>query len=83
MSGSPLFAGGRVVGCAIGSFRTEQVEDSSEEVREINGATRVTVVRRIFDYGKAFSFAAAAGVDDPPMLENKPLLDFLAERNKH
>jgi hypothetical protein len=84
MSGSPVLAGGRVVGCAVGQFRSEQVEDFSEERREIDGANqvvRVTVIRRLIEYGRAVSFALAAASDDPPIHRDRALLDFVAQQN--
>jgi trypsin-like peptidase len=83
MSGSPLFMAERVIGCVVGTFRTEQVEDSMEEARETRGeqvTIRRTEVRRAFEYGKAFGFAAAATTPLPP-LNNKTLVAFLRERN--
>lgn len=84
MSGSPLFMEGRVVGCVIGTLRTEQVEDSTEETREASGQReriRGTQVRRVFHYGRAFPFAAAAGTT-VPVLGNKTLLEFVQLRNE-
>jgi len=84
MSGSPLFVADRLIGCVVGTFRTEQIEDSTVETREIRGQkeiVRVTEVRRTFQYGKAFCFASA-GATPLPVLDNKTLVAFLHGRNE-
>jgi hypothetical protein len=83
MSGSPLFVGGQVVGCVVGTFRSDQIEDSTEERREVRGEKEIvqtTTIHRVFYYGKALLFAHATGRQ--PLIGNKNLLTFLAERNR-
>ena len=83
MSGSPIFAGGRVVGYATATVRSEEVEDSVEETIETTDAgqvTRRTEVRRVILYGIGHSFHALAAFVDP-ILEGKSLPEFVRLRN--
>jgi hypothetical protein len=84
MSGSPLLVGDGVAGCVVGTLRTEQLEDSVEEVTEVTGegsTRRVTEVRAVVQYGRAFSFATASSVRHP-VLDGLTLTAFVGQRNE-
>jgi len=83
MSGSPVFMAGAVVGYATGMVRSEEIEDSVEEVIENEpGREKVsrTEIRRVTSYGIARSFAALELFCDP-IFGGKNLLHFVNDRN--
>jgi len=83
MSGSPVFLEGKVVGYATGTVRSEEVEESSEEIAEISDReelVRITEVRRALYYGLAFPFSAVADAPEP-ILDGKTLPEFIRSRN--
>jgi len=74
---------GAVVGYATGMVRSEEIEDSVEEVIENEpGREKVsrTEIRRVTSYGIARSFAALELFCDP-IFGGKNLLHFVNDRN--
>ncbi len=83
MSGSPVFFEGKVVGYATGSVRSEEIEESTEELAEISArkeVIRITQIRRAVHYGLAFPFSAVVNTPDP-ILDGKTLSEFIQNRN--
>ena len=84
MSGSPVMAGPFVVGYATGKVRSEEIEDQHEEIVKLTDTReqiRITTTSSVIYYGLAFPFSKLATAHDP-ILENRTLLEFIAERNR-
>lgn len=83
MSGSPLFVGAAVAGYAVGSVRSEELEDATESVEEVTPTKeiiRITEIRRALYYGLARPFSALAHVRDP-VFQGQTIFEFIAGRN--
>lgn len=84
MSGSPVFAGTKVVGYATGLVRSEELEEATETIENVSNTkevVRITEIRRITSYGLAYAFNAHENVRDS-VLDNKTLMEFIASRNE-
>lgn len=84
MSGSPVMIDGDVVGYATGRVRSEEVEDSHEEIEEIgNGRERIVIteVRRVTHYGVAYSIAPLLDVDTAIFDGGRTIRQFLRDQN--
>ena len=84
MSGSPIMAGPFVVGYATGKVRSEEIEDQHEEIVKLTDTReqiRIATTSNVIYYGLAFPFSNLATARDP-ILENRTLLEFIAERNR-
>jgi hypothetical protein len=83
MSGAPLFCGSKVVGYATGTVRSEEVEDSYEELQEVGPGREVIrtfVAKRILHYGLACPLSNLANLRHPA-LEGQTLFEFIAKQN--
>lgn len=83
MSGSPLFVGTKVAGYLTGTVRSEEIEETTEEIEEVTNnkeVVRIIESRRIMHYGLAYPFSHLKEIRDP-VLENKTLFEFIAEQN--
>jgi hypothetical protein len=83
MSGSPLFLGTRVIGFATRSVKSEEVEDSLEELEVLSNSKeqiRITKIIRVTHYGMAFPFFKLRG-QTSPIFEGKTLAEFIKARN--
>lgn len=83
MSGSPLFIGTKVAGYLTGTVRSEEIEESTEEIEEITNkkeVIRVTESRRIIHYGLAYPFTHLKEIRDP-VLENRTLFELIVAQN--
>lgn len=84
MSGSPVFAGSKVIGYATGLVRSEECEEATETIEVVTNTkevVRITEIRRITSYGIAYAFNAHENFRDP-VLENKTLIEFITSQNK-
>ena len=84
MSGAPVMIGGEVVGYATGRVRSEEIEDSSEEIEEINSRHErivITEIRRVTFYGVAYSIGPI--MDSPTTIfsGDRTLRQFIADQN--
>jgi len=83
MSGSPVFVGDKVAAFATASYRSEEIEDYSEEIETISNTReqmRITKVTRVTHYGMAYPFSALRG-QSSPIFSDKTLMQLIAERN--
>ena len=84
MSGSPVFAGSKVIGYATGLMRSEECEEATEPIENVTNTkevVRITEIRRITSYGIAYAFNAHENFRDP-VLENKTLIEYITAQNK-
>ena len=84
MSGSPVFAGSKVIGYATGLMRSEECEEATETIENVTNTkevVRITDIRRITSYGIAYAFNAHENFRDP-VLENKTLIEYITAQNK-
>ena len=84
MSGSPVFAGSKVIGYATGLMRSEECEEATETIENVTNTkevVRITEIRRITSYGIAYAFNAHENFRDP-VLENKTLIEYITAQNK-
>jgi hypothetical protein len=83
MSGAPVFVHSKVVGYVTGTVRSEEIEEATEEIEEVeNGRKiiRISEIRRIIHYGLAYPFSQMTAVRDPA-LEGQTLIEFVATEN--
>ena len=83
MSGSPVFAGTKVVGYATGQVRSEELAETTESVEEVSSTKeiiRITEIKRISYYGIAYAFHSQANHRDA-ILNNKTLSEFIDSQN--
>jgi hypothetical protein len=83
MSGSPLLVGTKVVGYVTGTVRSEEIEDSTEEIEEVSDnkeVIRIYETRRTIHYGLAYPFSHLSEIHDP-VLEGKTLIEFISGQN--
>lgn len=83
MSGSPVFLQTKVVGYVSGTVRSEEIEETSEMIEEVeNGreVIRISEIRRIIHYGLAYPFSQLNAIRDP-ILAGKTLLEFITAQN--
>ena len=74
---------GNVVGYATGMVRSEEIDESTEEICEATDhkeVIRITQVKRSLYYGLAFPFSMLADAHDP-VLDGKTLPEFVPGRN--
>ena len=84
MSGSPVFAGSKVIGYATGLMRSEECEEATETIENVTNTkevVRITEIRRITSHGIAYAFNAHENFRDP-VLENKTLIEYITAQNK-
>lgn len=83
MSGSPVFVGDKVAALATGYIRSEEIEDSHEELSTISNQKeiiKITEIRKAIYYGIALPFSELKSITDPA-LEEKTLFEFLNQQN--
>jgi trypsin-like peptidase len=83
MSGSPLLIGTQVAAYVTGSVRSEEIEETTEEVAEISDkreVIRLSEIRRVVYYGLAYPFSHLRTLSDP-VLGGKTLFELIRERN--
>jgi hypothetical protein len=84
MSGSPVFLGSKVIAYATKSVKSEEVEDSSEEIERLsNGKEQIVItkVTRVTQYGMVYPFSGLRG-HSSPVFDGKTLMGLIEERNR-
>lgn len=83
MSGSPVFAGAKVIGYSTGQVRSEELEETTESIEEVSNnkeIIRITETKRISYYGIASAFHSQANQSDA-ILGDKTLFEFIDSQN--
>lgn len=83
MSGSPVFLGTEVVGFATKSFKSEEVEDYTEEIELLSNnkeQIRITKVTRVTHYGMAYPLFKLRG-EVSPVFDGRTLMQLIEARN--
>lgn len=83
MSGCPVFSGTKVVAWAVGSIRTEEIEDYVEEeetLSDMREQIRITKGSRITHYGLAYPFSRLRG-EESPVFGGMTLFSLIQSRN--
>jgi hypothetical protein len=84
MSGSPVFLGTKVAAFATSTFKSEEVEESTEEIELLSNnkeQIRITKVTRVTHYGLAYPFSRLRG-QVSPIFEGKTLMQLIEDRNR-
>lgn len=84
MSGSPVFKGTQVIGIATGRVRSEEIEDSYEEIQMISDhkeVIKLTEIRSVIYYGLSQPFSTFKHLTHED-LNNITLFDFITEQNQ-
>lgn len=84
MSGSPVFLGTRVAAFATSTFKSEEVEEFTEEIELLSNnkeQIRITKVTRVTHYGLAYPFSRLRG-QVSPIFEGKSLMQLIKDRNR-
>lgn len=83
MSGAPMFCGTKVAGFATGTFKSEELDESYQEVEQISDTKERIVISKtvsVTHYGHTYPFSKLRGIKTP-VLDGMTFMEFIQSRN--